>query len=368
MAPPGSRVTNPRDKALLKPLNALGKPASALEQVSFLRRTEYAASSSPQMFASGSSKDILRVKNDPKRSTKTRDKEDPINILKNIVKGFDIAYPTDAYAGEDSAENIRGAPITHEERNAWKNPKHPTNQDAKLLDSYPLLPDLEAIPQMGSYMVMKFTTNPVATTDKYDHRLDTAIFRPSADPDKEAIYEQKMADWTPDSGRPKPLPDYDYDYYLPGDADAVPGIKRKLDINDPENDSPDLYTDDLGDGQRAFKFPRIRTYETYNQTGDDEDVYNDTVAIALHDPETVVGHVPGTSKRLAKGAYFYPISTRMVIKPKRRVGMGMVQGEEEKPDELNLTIREPDEEDIARIRAHQGSLDSSLQVEVAAEE
>ena len=46
----------------------------------------------------------------------------------------------------------------------------------------------------------------------------------------------------------------------------------------------------------------------------------------------------------------------------------MLQGEEEKPDELNLTIREPDEEDIGRIRAHQGNLDSSLQVEVAAEE
>lgn len=367
MAPPGSRVTNPRDKALLKPLNALGKPASALEQVSFLRRTEYAASSSPQMFASGSSKDILR-KNDQKRATKAREKEDPINILKNIVKGFDIAYPQDAYTGEDSAENIRGAAVTHEERNAWKAPRHPTNKDATLLDSYPLLPDLEAIPQMGSYMVMKFTSNPVITTDRYDSRLDTAIFRPSADPDKEATYEQKMADWTPESGRPKPLPDYDYDYYLPSDVEAVTGIKRKLDINDPDNDSPDLYTDDLGDGQRAFKFPRIRTYETYAQTGDDEDVYNDTVAIALHDPETVVGAVPGTSRRLAKGAYFYPISTRMVIKPKRRAAMAMLQAEEEKPDELNLTIREPDEEDIGRIRAHQGNLDSSLQAEVAVEE
>lgn len=368
MAPPGSRVTNPRDKALLKPLNALGKPASASEQVSFLRRTEYAASSSPQMFASGSSKDILRMRNDPKRSTKARDKEDPINILKNIVKGFDIAYPQDAYKGEDSAENIRGAPATTEEIKAWANPKHPTNPQAQLLDSYPLLPDLEAIPQMGSYMIMKFTTYPVSSTDKYDTRLDTAIFRPSADPDKQAIYEQKTADWTPESGRPKPLPDYDYDYYLPGDADAVPGIKRKLDINDPDNDNPELYTDDLGDDQRAFKFPRVRTYETNNQTGDDENVYNDTVAIALHDPETAVGHVPGASKRLAKGAYFYPVSTRMVVKPKRRVGMAMLQGEEEKPDELNLTIREPDEEDIGRIRFHQGTLDSSLQTEVTAEE
>ena len=320
------------------------------------------------MFASGSSKDLLRLRNDPKRSTKARDKEDPINILKNIVKGFDIAYPQDAHKGEDSAESIRGAAVTTEEVKAWAKPKHPTNPQAQLLDSYPLLPDLEAIPQMGSYMLMKFVTNPVSSSDKYDTRLDTAIFRPSADPDKEAIYEQKKAEWTPESGRPKPLQDYDYDYYLPGDGDAVPGIKRKLDINDPENDDADLYTDDLGDGQRAFKYPRIRTYETYNQTGDDENVYNDTIAIALHDPETTVEHVPGTGKRLVKGAYFYPISTRMAIKPKRRVGMGMVQGEEEKPDEINLTIREPDEDDISRIRFHQGGLDSTLQVEAAVEE
>jgi RNA polymerase II-associated factor 1 len=321
------------------------------------------------MFASGSSKDLLSVRNEPKKTTKTRDKEDPINILKNIVKGFDIAYPQDAYKGEDTAENIRGATVTTEEMKAWANPKHPTNPQAQLLDSYPLLPDLEAIPQMGSYMMMRFTTNPVSSTDKYDTRLDTAIFRPSADPNKEALYEQKKAEWTPESGRPKPLPDYDYDYYLPGDENAVIGIKRKLDINDPENDSAELYTDDLGDDQRAFKFPRIRTYETQHQTGDDENVYNDTVAIALHDPELAVGHVPGTTKRLAKGAYFYPISTRMSIKPKRRTGMPMLsQTEEEKPDELNLTIREPDEEDIGRIRFHQATLDPSLQTEVTAEE
>lgn len=367
MAQSGPRVIHPRDKALLKPLNALGKPASASEQVSFLRRTEYAASSSPQMFASGSSKDLLRLRNDPKRSTKARDKEDPINILKNIVKGFDIAYPQDAHKGEDSAENIRGAAVTTEEVKAWANPKHPTNPQAQLLDSYPLLPDLEAIPQHGSYMIMKFNSNPVVSSDKYDTRLDTAIFRPSADPVKAAVFEQKKAEWTPESGRPQPSLDYDYDYYLPGDVDAVPGIKRKLDINDPENDDPELYTDDLGDGQRAFKYPRLRTYETTNQTGDEENSYN-TIAIALHDPETAVGHVPGATKRLTKGAYFYPVSARIGIKPKRKLGMGMAQDEEEKPDEINLTIREPDEDDLARIRYHQGTLDSTLQVETTAEE
>lgn len=368
MVQPGARITNPRDKALLKPLNALGKPASASEQVSFLRRTEYAASSSPQMFASGSSKDLLRVRNDPKRSTKARDKEDPINIMRNIVKGFDIAYPQDAHKGEDSAESLRGAAITTEEVKAWSNPKHPTNPNLQLLDSYPLLPDLEAIPQIGSYIVMKFTTNPVSATDKYDTRLDTAIFRPSADPEKEAEYEIKKAEWNPDSGAPKPLQEYDYDYFLPGESEAVTGIKRKLDINDPENENPELYTDDIGDEQRAFKYPRVRTYQTNNQTGDDENVYNDTVAIALHDPETDVGRVPGAKKRLAKGAYFYPISTRMSIKPKRRVGVGMAAGEEDKPDELNLTIREPDENDLAMIGFHQGNLDSSLQPEIVAEE
>ncbi|KAM0714371.1 hypothetical protein Q7P37_010158 [Cladosporium fusiforme] len=368
LAPPGARITNPRDKALLKPLTALGKPASASEQVSFLRRTEYAASSSPQMFASGSSKDLLRVRNDPKRSTKTRDKEDPINIMRNIVKGFDIAYPQDAHKGEDSAESLRGAAITTEEVKAWSNPKHPTNPNLQVLDSYPLLPDLEAIPQIGSYIVMKFASCPVPVEDKYDTRLNAGIFRPHADPDKEAAYELKRGEWSEDSGAPKPLQEFDYDYYLPGEAEAVTGIKRKLDINDPENEDPELYTDVIGDDQRAFKFPRLRTYETFTQGGDDENVYGDTVAIALHDPETDVGRVPGSKKRLAKGAYFYPVSTKMTIKPKRKIGTGMAAGEEDKPDELNVTIREPDENDLAMVAYQQGNLDASLQPEVSAEE
>ena len=371
MASTGPRTIHPRDKALLKPLSALGKPASAMEQVSFLRRTEYAASSNPQMFATGSSKDLLRLKNDPKRkeSTKSRDKEDPLNILKNIVKGFDIAYPQDAHKGEDTAERIRGAAVTPEEIKAWANPQHPDkNKNVTLLDSYPILPDLEAIPQMGSYMLMKFTTNPIPMPDRYDTRLDTAIFRPCVDPEKEAIYEQKKEEWAPESGKPKPLQEYDYDYYIPGDEDTVPNIKRKLDIRDPDNNDPELYTDDLGDDRRALKYPRLRTYETQNQTGDDENPYNDTVAIALHDPETEVGPVPGTTRRLAKGAYFYPISTRMAIKPKRKIGMSQMTSEEEKPDELNLMIVEPDEDDVGRIREHQGTLDPSLQVEVTAEE
>lgn len=277
------------------------------------------------------------------------------------MKGFDIAYPQDAHKGEDSAERLRGAAISNEEVKAWTTPKHPTNPNLQLLDSYPLLPDLEAIPQIGSYILLKFKANPVSASDKYDTRLDTAIFRPSVDPEKEAQYEVKKAEWTPESGNPKPLQEYDYDYYLPGGGEAVRGIKRKLDINDPENDDPELYTDDLGDDQRAFKYPRVRTYETSAQNGDDENVYNDTVAIALHDPETDVGRVPGAHKRLTKGAYFYPISTKMVIKPKRKAGVGMQPGDEEKPDEINLTIREPDENDLGMIRYHQGALDSTLQ-------
>lgn len=368
LAQPGARITNPRDKALLKPLNALGKPASASEQVSFLRRTEYAASSSPQMFASGSSKDLLRLRNDPKRTTKARDKEDPINILRNVIKGFDIAYPQDAHKGEDSSEKLRGAAITTEEIKAWSNPKHPTNPDLQVLDSYPLLPDLEAIPQIGSYIVMKFQSNPTSVSKKYDTKLDTAIFRPSADPEKEAMYEVKKAEWNQESGGPKPLQEFNYDFYLPNDEEAVRGIKRKLDVNDPENDDPELYTDDIGDDQRAFKYPRIRTYETYNQTGDDENVYNNSVAIALHDPETDVGRVPNARKRLGKGAYFYPVSTKLIIHSKRKMGLGMAPGEEDKPDELNVTIRDPDENDQAMVGFQQGLLDPSLQTQAVAEE
>jgi RNA polymerase II-associated factor 1 len=319
----------------------------------------------PQMFATGSSKDLLRLRNDPRRKQKNVDKEDPFNIIRNVVKGFDIAYPQDAVKGLEEGANLRGAEFTTEEMKAWAKPVHPSKPQLQLLDSYPVLPDLEAIPQGGYYMVVKFTTNPLTTTDRYDTRFDTAMFRPVLDEDRSAIHQQKMEDWTPDSGKPKPLMDFDYEYYLPEDEGAVRGIKRKFNINDPENDDPELYTDDVGDGQRAFKYSRLRTYETYMQSGNSEEFYNDAVALALHDPELEVGAAPGAKSRLAKGAYFHPVAQRATLRPKRKMGLSQVGTENDAPDELVVTVRELDSE-TADLKAIQAKFDPSIEVESAA--
>ena len=361
MARPNPQPLHPTDKLLLKPLGALGK-GGASGAVSFLRRTEYTSSQGPQHLSSSSSKDLLRLRNDPKRRRISLNKEDPVNIVRNIVKGFDVAYPRDAYRGEDSTTSIRGAAISDAEARDWSNPKHPTKPELQLLDSYPILPDLEAMPDLGSYMVMKFITNPVPTGDGYDERLDAGILRPKDNPQVVARYEQRKAEWDAASGKPEPLHEDDYDYFLPADATSVQNIKRKLDVNDPENEDEELYTDDGAEGSRVFKYIRLRTYETYNQHGDPNHFYDDSVALVLHDPETNVGAVPGMKQRLQKGAYFYPVQMRTALRPKRYVGpMAHSQAQdEERIDEINLTIGQLDEPSRTSVLEKQAELDPSV--------
>ena len=367
MARTGPQTLHPTDKQLLKPLSSLGKGAGAGGAVSFLRRTEYTSSQGPQHFSSSTSKDLLRLRNDPKRRKLSVNKEDPLNIIRNVVKGFDVSYPRNAYKGEENTTNIRGAAITDAEARAWSNPKHPTKPGVELLDSYPVLPDLDALPTSACYFVTKFITNPVAAGDNYDERLNAAILRPKDDAQAWAQYQQKLAEWDQSSGKSQPIPEDDYEYFLPVEATAVRSIKRLFNVNDPENEDEDLYTDDAGEGQRAFKYARLRTYETYNQHGDPNNFYNDSVALALHDPDTAVGAVPGTKQRLQKGAYFYPIMQRTALRPKRNVGpMALSQAQdEERIDEINLTVGEVDESARATILEKQAGLDPSVRVDAA---
>lgn len=319
------------------------------------------------MFASGSSKDLLRLKNDPRRSKQANiDKDDPVNIARNIVKGFDIAHPKDAYRGEDSATNLRGAEIKTDEIKAWTNPKHPTKTAVGLLDSYPILPDLDATPDSGSYVVFKFITNPVAVTDSYDERLGLAVLQPVADAVAQADVERRMATWKPESGEPQPLIELDYDYFLP-QAEAVRSLKRKFDVTDPENDDEELYTEESSDGRRVFKYSRLRRYETYTQKGNIDDVWNDSVAVALHDPTTEVGSVPGAKKRLAKGAYIYPVVQRTGLRPKRKVGvmtMSQPPTDSDVVDELDVRVRDLEEgdESFKWIQECRARIDPALQM------
>jgi len=350
----------------MKPLSAMGKGNATGSGVSFLRRTEYTASQGPQHFASNTSKDMMRLRNDPKRrKLNTVDKDDPINIIRNIVKGFDIAYPADAYRGEDSTTDIKGAAVTDAEIKAWSKPKHPTKSNLQLLDSYPVLPDLDALPVDGCFAVMKFQSNPLVG-DTYDQRLDAGLLRVSIEGPKLAEFERKKAEWeASDKSKPEPIMEPDYDLYVPGEVAAVQSVKRKFDVTDQERDDEGIYTDELEmtdehpEGGRCFAYERLRTYETYNQHGNPNNFYNDSVALALHDPESVVGE-----KRLAKAAYYYPIIQRTAVRPKRKVGrLAATQTSEDVIDGLNVTVRDFGDEEKESQMERQALLDPTPQSE-----
>jgi RNA polymerase II-associated factor 1 len=277
--------------------------------------------------------------------------------MRNIIKGFDIAYPQDTYKGEDNTTNLRGAQPTADDLKAWSRPVHPTNPRLKLLESYPVLPDLDAIPTTGFYIVMKLSTNPLISGAKNDERLDTAILRPVNDANAESNYQQKLAEWNPESTNPEPIREYDYDYFIPAEESSVRGIKRKFDVNDLENDDPELYTADLGDDVRAFKYSRVRTYETQNQHGDAQNFYNDSVALALHDPVVASKANSDAKQRLQKGAYIYPIVQRTSLRPKR--GNTRALGDDQKVDELNVTVTEMDDASRASQQERKAALDPS---------
>jgi RNA polymerase II-associated factor 1 len=229
----------------------------------------------------------------------------------------------------------------------------------KLLDSYPVLPDLEAIPTTGFFIVMKFSTNPLISGATNDERLETAILRPVNDAVAESHYQQKLAEWNPESTNPEPIREYDYDYFIPAEESSVRGIKRKFDVNDPENDDPELYTADLGDGVRAFKYSRVRTYETQNQHGDAQNFYNDSVALALHDPSEVGKENSEAAQRLQKGAYIYPIVQRTSLRPKRGNPRVLAAADDQKVDELNVTVTDMDEASRASQQERRAAVDPS---------
>jgi RNA polymerase II-associated factor 1 len=349
------------DRALMRPPNALGKGnVTAANGTSFLRRTEYSTSHTTggMKFESSSSSNTMRIRK--KRRAGDTSVDDPINIARHIVKGFNIAYPADAYNGQDSAENLRAAETTAEERAAWKAPKNPRNPSLKLLDSYPLLPDWDATPDTGAYMVFTYMAPPVndPTDRSYDPRLDVALLRPAGQTlkDQETYLQEREAHKS-DPTASMPIPRYQFEFFLPPSRSKIGGIKRNFTTNDPEDpayvDFDTAEADEDGNMRRSFKFENIRTYETSQQVGDTVDHYGDVVALALHDPERHREDMLRQGK-MQKAAYFYPIIQKTSIRPRRPGRVDMVD-ELQKVDVIEAAGKEPggeaDRRDAFRKRA-----------------
>ncbi|KAJ4377412.1 hypothetical protein N0V83_000237 [Neocucurbitaria cava] len=333
------------DRALMRPPNALGKANSNATSITFLRRTEYVTSSTTggSKFESSNSSNTMRLRR--KRKAAETSLDDPTNIARHVLKGFNIAYPGDAYNGQDSSDNLRAAETTAEERQAWNKPKNPRNPNLKLLDSYPLLPDWEATPDTGGYMVFKFTAPPINNPldPSYDPRLDVALLRPAGQTIQDQdLYLQEREAHKQDPTAPVPIPRYQFEFFLPASKGKVQGIKRNFTTHDPTNEAEidfDIGDDDEGQPRKCFKYENIRTYETSQQVGDPGDTYGDVVALAMHDPEKHAGERLRDTK-LQKGAYFYPIIQKTSIRP-RRPGRVDLVNEEQKVDVIEAAGREP---------------------------
>ena len=292
-----------------------------------------------------------------------------------MIKGFDIANPGDAYTGSDTKENISGNVPSPAELEAWKNPRHPTNPELKLIDAYPVMPDLDALTDSLSYMVAKFTVNPTQSTDSRDIRLDAGLLQPlELAPEVEAEWKAKLAAHEADPlHNPNPGgPPYSYSLFLPADEATANKMLLKLDVDNPEKDDPALCIRKDKNGLGSHRLENIRTYETGRQTGTSAHPFRE-VALALHDPEFedrmksagINGFHP-TGGRLKKAAYYYPVVQKTHLKPRRNKNLAQLglahkvaeAEEDDKVDVIDITIRDPDETESARRASHRMDLDN----------
>jgi RNA polymerase II-associated factor 1 len=312
---------HPHDRALLRPIAALGKPKVAEANVSFLRRTEYISSLMPKRLEANHPRALLAKNRRPaKRPEPAADS--PQVIKRKIDKSFEIAE-----------QDLKDP----------KRVKHPSKKHLKLVDAAPLLPDLDAFPDSGAYVTIKFLTNPVSSSSEYDTRLRSGLFRPiDRTAAEEAALEAAMEAYTQDPvNNPKPANLMNYDFYLGQTRADADRFRRKFDVDDPSHDDDDLYTHKADTGG-YFQFNRIRAYETAQETELDHPTkYEDEIILAVNDDTTYPKQ---------KAVYYYPIMQKSTIRPQRtkniaRTNYGLADDDEAQVvDQLDLTVEDPTEE------------------------
>ena len=264
MAPEHPPPPHPDDLPLLRPLASLGKPTAAHDGISFLRRTEYIS-------AVGGNK-RKKAKGDraaPKQRAEDVSQDDPVDILRTIEHSFDVANPESVATGPDTGKRFRGHPVTKAEREAWDNPQHPTKKGVRPLDYYPLLPDLDAFPDSGGYIVVTFKSQPLGRDVEL---MEVALLKPKEPQDAKVMedYQEAVTAHRKDETQPSPgVPPFDYDLYVPQDVAFVEAIKKKFGLE---------WAGD-SDGQK-YRYTRARTYEpTGGKSGKTK--YGDVVVDAV---------------------------------------------------------------------------------------
>jgi RNA polymerase II-associated factor 1 len=254
------------------------------------------------------------------------DKESPENIKKQVEESFNIA-----------TRNLKNKHLA----------RHPSKKNVHVVDAYPLLPDLDAFPEAGGYVTVKFITNPVPPSTTYDVRVENSMLVPIEMPEEEvAARDAARAAHEADPERNPPVDIvHEYELFMTEDVKSALNFKRKFDILDNDHQEEDLYTDQQTNGEGCFRFKRMRAYESATTAGSEFSKYDEEVFIALHD---------GKDGRLQKGAYYYPTVQRVSIRPQRQKNidkrMGRTQNQQvEVTDYMDMRIDDPGAE-VVKIR------------------
>ncbi|KAK7430058.1 hypothetical protein QQZ08_003449 [Neonectria magnoliae] len=318
-APAHPPALHPHDRPLLRPIAALGKLKVAEANVSFLRRTEYISSTSTKRHDGPTPRALLAKANKGRRVVEAS-ADSPQVIKRKIDKSFEIA---------------------EQDMKDPKRVKHPSKRHLKLVDVSPLIPDLDAFPDSGAYVALKFLNNPVASSNEYDKRLISSIFKPiDRTQAEEDAYDAALEAHQQDPlNNPKPGNLMNYDFYLSQSSSAGDRFRRKFDVENPDHDDEELYTHE-GDTGGCFQFHRLRAYETATEMEFDH--------AAKYDEEIILAFNEDTFYPNQKGVYYYPVMQKSTIRPQRTKNIartiGLADEEEQIIDQLDITISDPTEQ------------------------
>ncbi|KAI1378203.1 RNA polymerase II-associated [Hypoxylon crocopeplum] len=325
-APTQPPPIHPHDRQLLRGPGSLGHPKLAEANVSFLRRTEYISSVATK--ARHESGPLRSTNNAPKRPLKRPSPEPDVDSPAHIKRKIDQSFAVTAANLKDKSRV-----------------KHPSKRNLKLVDAYPLVPDLDAFPDSGAYVTFKFTHNPLPPSRVYDKRLLNGILKPiSKSEEEEAAFALAMQAHERDpEHNPKPQNLMDYDFFLNDSLDASERFRQKFDVENLDNGDDSLYTH-KSNGRPNFMFPRVRAYETAQELElNNQTKYDEEVVLAFNDDEMLD----------QKAVFYYPVMQRSVIKPQRSKTLARTIGgfmpaeldvDERNVDQLDVYVEDPTED------------------------
>ena len=356
MAPEIAPALDPADQALMMSLEQL-KTQGAKNNVSFLRKTQY-------MHASGQAAKVSDPFMRPSpRTQKTPtskapppapiSRDDPENIRRQVQKGFDLAHPDSISSNPKEA---KANTIASTDRNAWEFPKHPDNHRLTPLETYSVLPDLEAGTDMASnWQALKFDKPPLPPlkNGRRDDRIDVGLLLSKENP---ALLPEWQARKDAHDEQPESFPDpgpepYIWSLSVPKQPDSTPRIRQLFDDSNPSKDDASLMKpllEESADGSLRLPFERVRVYtDATRQIVDPRRV----VALSLVKPTSLPRHSRFRKQGTSPAAYYYPIYERVKMKADRgqlskkarntRLGAGP-EVEEDLHDQMMVLFREPD--------------------------